>query len=113
MINKERAELDRMSYSYRPGVGYQQVGRLMLPPNPIYAREQCEPNVLAVDGSLHFLNPPMGAEPQMMEWHPQQREWASLNPGLGKRIGFTSQYLAAYGWAYLGPVSADFRGSDH
>lgn len=106
-VTKTQAEADRMAHAFRPSVGYVQVGKLACPPNPAAPASACEPPAPVVDRSTHFLNPPMGAQPQPMRWHQGQREWSPLVVGAGRRIGFTSQYLAGHGWTYLGPANLD------
>lgn len=95
-----------MSHIYRAGIGYTEVGLLPMPAMVKGTADQCEPLAVAAEGSLHFLNPPKGAQPMLMHWHPAQREWSAMNIGAGMRMGFTSAYLAANEWRYAGPAQA-------
>lgn len=103
VVTEKQAIADRMAHAFRPGVGFVQVGKLNCPTQPVAPASACEPVAVSADKSVHFLSPPMGAQAMPMRWHPGQREWTPLVLGSGKRVGFTSQYLAAQGWFYLGP----------
>jgi hypothetical protein len=105
-VTFEIASKNRMAYIYRPDVGYREVGLLPMPTEIKGSPEQCEPLAVAADGSLHFLNPPKGASPMLMRWHPKEREWSGMNIAVGHRMGFTSAYLAAHEWRYAAPAQA-------
>lgn len=105
-VTGKQARADRMAHAFRPGMGYVQVGKLNIPKQPKAPASTAEPSVPAQNNSVHFLNPPMGAKPMQMRWHPKEKEWSPMIISLGKRTGFTSQYLAAHGWFYLGPAPA-------
>lgn len=96
---------DRMAHQYKPGLGYVQVGRPPVPMARIANREVCEPGVLSANGSLHLLAAPGNGPVQTMSWDNTKREWSPLNMMAGNRLGWTSEYLAAHGWAYVGPTS--------
>lgn len=97
-VRKKRTE-----YRFLPGTGYILLGNLPLPAVRIGPASVCEAPAPAAAGSSHFLQPPIGAEPQVLKWHPDKKEW---EPGLGagKRVAFSSAYLAACGWTYSGPA---------
>jgi hypothetical protein len=97
-------EAQRTAYRVEPGKGYKRAGTLPMPQNPLGMPSACEPpNGTA--GGLHLLNPPVDRQaPQMpFTWHPVGKEWESFGR-MGKRIAFTSAYLAAHGWTYGRPV---------
>lgn len=104
-VDQAAANRDRLAHQYRADTGYIHVGRLAMPRSRKFDRPKCEPPAPAAEGSLHFLKPHLeGARPQMMRWHPSERDWAPMHPGMGKRVGYPSDYLAAVGWEYLGPA---------
>jgi len=103
-IPHDHASRDRMSHAYRHGMGYVYVGKLPMPVKAVHPAIKCEPVVVAADMSLHFINPPNGAAPMQMRWHVATKDWTPLHPGAGKRIGYSSEYMAAHGWHYIGPV---------
>lgn len=75
-----------------------------MPPNRVAGREVCEPTVVAADHSLHLVAAPNSGPVQTMEWDRNKREWSPVNITAGNRLGWTSEYLAAYGWTYIGPT---------
>ncbi len=104
MINRKQAESDRTMHRYIPGRGYLRMGRpLQMPPSPLGNAPDCEPPHDAADGSVHMLRPPEAshAAPMPFAWHRDRREWAPVGAN-GRRMAFTSAYLAAYGWTYGG-----------
>lgn len=109
IVEEKQAKADRMSHVFRPGMGFVQIGKPLMPTKPIFAASLAEPPAPVSDGSLHFLNPPNGASPMPLIWHVGPREWSPKIPSAGKRIGFTSAYLAAHGWFYLGPAPVEME----
>lgn len=106
MITARHAAKARTEHRFLPGVGYVRVEPLTMPPAPAGPAKDCEPVAPANAGTLHFLRPPQaGAQPVPMLWHPKEREWAHQHPGHGNRVGFSSAYLAAHGWRYLGQAA--------
>lgn len=94
----------RTIYRVDPGKGYKRMGALPLPESPLGVPSACEPPNGTPSGR-HMLNAPAEREaPQMpFTWHPVGKEWETFGR-MGKRIAFTSAYLAAHGWTYGGPV---------
>lgn len=99
-----RVSDNRTAYKLRPGRGYKLVGPLPMPPDPLGEPAVCEPPA-GTPMSKHKLLPPAdreGALPTPFIWHPDKKEW-ECSGTVGKRVAFTSAYLAAHGWTYGGP----------
>lgn len=108
-ITKDQAHASRMEHRFKGvGMGYDRPGLPAMPTNTIFPPSKCEPPAVAAEGSFHFLSPPTerGAPAQVMRWHSKDREWTPLREGAGNRVGFSSKYLAAHGWFYLGPMGS-------
>ena len=101
--NRPTAMREKTKHRFVAGLGFLLVGEPPMPATVIGGAEACEPPVLAMPGTRHVLQPPMGAAPQTLSWDPAGRLWAPPL-GLGKRLAFRSIYLAAHGWTYLGPA---------
>jgi hypothetical protein len=110
ITNKSFAEQNRATHRFRDTVGYENVGFLTMPQAPVYAPMVCEPSVGTRDGTLHMLRAPQSPEDnavgEAMSWDGQKREWIPLL-GAGRRLAFSSAYLAAHGWMYAGPVDPE------
>lgn len=103
-VSEVEAHKDRMSHAYKHGLGYLHVGKLPVPKQAAYAPSACEPPAPSASETKHFLSPPLNAPAIGMIWYSDKKEWTPLHPGNGNRVGFTSEYLAAHGWTYLGPM---------
>lgn len=91
------------AYRFVPGKGYIRMGQPPIPESPMAAAADCEPPLVAVEGSAHMLQPPNEAEPMSMLWSLSTKTWMPYL-GNGRRVAFTSAYLAAHGWSYIGPA---------
>lgn len=99
------ASRDPTAYGFRMERGYVRLGAPPMPERPIGPASACEPPPSAAPGSFHLLKPPRdGAADVPMIWRPEPRRWDNPTPGTGRRMAFTSAYLAAHGWTYAGPA---------
>jgi hypothetical protein len=64
----------------------------------------CHPDAAAADGSVHVLKPSHGAAEMKMRWVAAEKAWAAIKPGSGNRLAWTSDFLSAAGWEYVGPA---------
>lgn len=100
----EEVAKSRSAFRFVSGHGYTYIGPPPVPAVRIAPAATCEPGPAAVDGSAHFLRGPGGGAPMRMVWHPAQKEWEPSLASGGRRVAFGSTYLAAHGWAYVGPA---------
>lgn len=96
---------NRTAYKLIPGKGYRLLGTPSLPDSPLGVAAACEPLSGTLEETQHYLLPPVDRDaPQaVFTWYPDKKEWECFGR-VGKRVGFTSAYLAAYGWTYGGVV---------
>ncbi len=87
-----------------PGKGYRVIGPLPMPAVPLGDASACEPPGAEPDRSLHSLLPESnrGSPPFIFVWYPEKKEWEPIT-ARGRRVAFSSAYLAAHGWTYGGP----------
>lgn len=99
-VDKETAMRNKHAHMFVPGRGYVFVGPHPMPATRVCEKHQCEPLVVAAQGTWHKLRAPNGKDIKMQwmgggEWMPPL--------GSGNRVGFKSEYLAAHGWTYKEP----------
>lgn len=80
--------------------GYFYVGDLPMPPKAIAPASACEPPNDVTKGVVHVLNSPQATEIRA-GWDGLSKTWMPI-PNIGRRLAFTSEYLAAHGWTYKG-----------
>ncbi len=101
VVPYEDAVKSPSSHAFVPGRGYIYAGQPRMPTRLVGVASVCEPPAPAADRSWHDLNTPGNdAGTVRMQWVEKGREWIHQHPGKGKRVGFTSAYLAAIGWTY-------------
>lgn len=90
-------------YQFKVGAGFKRVGPLPMPANPVAAASVCEPEGDAVPGSWHKIKPPGQPDGVQipMRWNPEKKWWTPALETAGRRIAYSSAYLAAVGWTYL------------
>lgn len=103
MTTAVTAEKNPTQYRFKIGEGYTYLGEPRMPAEPIGEPSACEPPAPAADGSMHLIRPPKGADLMPMRWNPTARNWTPLPLGLGRRMAYTSAFLAADGWTYEEP----------
>jgi hypothetical protein len=96
---------NRTLYRLVPGKGYKLVGPPPMPALPLGEATACEPPSGTESETMHQLLPPLGREapPTTFTWYADKKEWECFGQ-VGLRVGFTSTYLAAYGWTYGNPI---------
>lgn len=94
---------NRTAYRLVPGKGYKLVGPLAMPEAPLGEAAACEPPSGTASGTWHQLAPPADRQAPTVTftWYADKKEWECFGH-VGKRVGFTSAYLAAHGWTYGG-----------
>jgi hypothetical protein len=106
MISRTEAFKAKSNHAYRARRGYVKLGPLAMPAKPVAPERACEPPLGAAEGSWHMLQPPKGAALMRMQWSVGPKEWAPSRLGAGRRLAFTSAYLAAHGWKYSRPTTS-------
>lgn len=99
--SSKEAQAARERHRFIAGKGYLRMAPLRMPTKPQGAAPACEPPLGTPGGTQHRLKAPNGAI-QAFTWHADVREWAPPL-GQGRRVGFSSAYLAGHGWIYEGP----------
>lgn len=99
-VSRDRAVKDPAAHALTPQGKYVRMGKPLLPGRKERPASACEPPAGVRDGSWHMVQPPKGAPLMIMVWSVGRRDWSPLLPGKGKRLAFTSEYLAAHGWTY-------------
>jgi hypothetical protein len=102
MYNADDVKANPIAYSFSMGTGYKLLGPLRLPSTPLGPASACEPTVPADEGSWHRIIP-MGQLDGIYiraQWNPSKKIWTPPLEAQGRRVAFTSQYLAAHGWTY-------------
>jgi hypothetical protein len=102
MITQTEVNANPTCYSFKMGLGYEYLGPPRIPSNPVGPATACEPPAPAAKGSWHFLIPPnQPAGVQLsLRWDPLNMTWTPPVEAQGRRIAFTSEYMAANGWIY-------------
>lgn len=92
-----------IAYSFKMGEGFKLVGALAVPSPPVGSASDCEPSVPSEMGSWHRLKPPNQIDSVYIRarWNPDRKYWAPALEVQGRRVAFSSAYLAAIGWTYL------------
>jgi len=112
ITNRNFAMQRKTEHAFKHEVGYVNRGPLRMPATPMHPAQFCEPPIGTQDQSIHMLKAPQSPEDnavgEVMTWHEAEREWAPLS-GLGKRLAFSSAYLAAHGWTYAGACEHEIR----
>lgn len=103
-ITSQTADQRRMAYRFIPGRGYIEQPMLLPPESPEFPPSAAEPVHGTASGTVHLLRSSKGGEAQRLSWDAERREWVPPL-GLGRRIGFSSAYMAAVGWQYVEPVA--------
>ena len=102
MFTDEDVAKNPIAYSFQMGSGYKLLGAPKVPLNPVGPASACEPPVPADKGSWHRIIP--GGQPDgvhvVAQWDPAKKHWQPPLEAQGRRVAFTSQYLAAHGWTY-------------
>lgn len=101
-VNHETAMRDPASHVFHYGRGYLHVGHPAMPAKPAAHATVAEPPAPAADDTWHMLMPPQGGKGVALRWMSARKTWLPVI-GTGNRVGFTSEYLAAHGWKYVGP----------
>lgn len=97
----DRALQSKVTHRFVPGRGYFEYSAPPLAYRPKPGVEQvCMPKQGARDGSAHFLKPPGAGVPMVFRWVERERAWERAG---GKRLAFTAEYLAHFGWRYVAP----------
>jgi hypothetical protein len=98
-VNRTEAMRDPTRHQYVEGIGY--VAHSGAPEfAPVRAPKNCAPPAKTADGSHHMLKPPSGGKPIMMVWWAKHRAWATIHPGKGNRLCWTTDHLSKAGWEY-------------
>jgi hypothetical protein len=100
----EMPEIDRnpTAFAFVVGKGFQLLGTPRIPSPPVGAAEACEPASDAEYGSWHRLIPPNQVDGTYIRvrWNSELKCWVPPLESGGRRIAFSSKYLAAAGWVY-------------
>lgn len=99
-VSRESAMRAPSAHKFEVGKGYFYLGELPMPREPIGPASACEPPVDSIKGAIHLLNSPQNTEIRA-GWDGLARVWMPI-PNIGRRMAFSSAYLAAHGWTYIG-----------
>jgi hypothetical protein len=105
ITNQKIAEQNKTTHKLVSGKGYISVGILKMPSHPINPPAMCEPPAGTPSDTIHVLLAPYQSEDgdrpfEIFMWDAIKREWSPLVADRGKRLAFSSAYLAAHGWNY-------------
>jgi hypothetical protein len=91
------------AYVFQIQAGFRRVGELAMPSEPIGPPTACEPTDPAELGSWHRIKPPNQPDGVYIRarWEPTMKYWAPPLEQQGRRVAYSSAYLAAVGWTYL------------
>lgn len=92
-----------IAFSFRIGEGYRYLGAPRSQNPPVHTPDLCEPTGDAENDSWHRLHPvgqPDGYFVRM-RWNKDKKWWIAPLEASGRRVAFTSEYLASFGWTYL------------
>lgn len=99
MITQSTARANPTHYRFRLGEGYKLLGEPRMPSVVVAPASACE--VDAEPGTTHAIQPPNGGDPVTMRWIGAGR-WEPIPMGVGRRLAYSAEYLAACGWTYAG-----------
>ncbi len=100
-----RALASQTTHQYVHGSGYIEHATTPLP-MPSGARRKadmsaCLPPPKTAAATRHHLSVPGGGATKTFVWVEAERAWSMRG---GHRMAYTADYLAAYGWTYVGPA---------
>ena len=74
-----------------------------MPSTPLGPPSDCEPVEEAELGSWHRIKPPNQPDGVFVRvrWEPTKKYWVPPLEQQGRRVAYSSAYLAAIGWSYL------------
>lgn len=110
IVNRATAMLRQTQHQFLQGIGY--IVHSGPPDLPAAARgnANCDPPPGTAEGSVHLLQPPGAFTHMPMRWISVERAWASLHPGKGNRLAWTTDHLRKAGWEYVGPLEEKVAG---
>jgi len=101
-FNSAQVDANPTAFSFTMGTGFKFLGPIQIPSNPVGAPSACEPSPEAEDGSWHRILPPNQPSGVYIraQWVLAKKVWRPPLEAQGRRVGYSSQYLAAVGWTY-------------
>ena len=101
-FTQEAVEANPTAYSFNMTSGFKFIGSPKIPSPPRGPASACEPVGVAEEGSWHRIYPPhqLSGTYVRMRWMPGKKCWIPPLESAGRRVAFSSQYLAAAGWTY-------------
>jgi len=102
MFTQKEVDANPTLFSYNMKTGYKLLGAPRLPSSPVGPASACEPSFPADNESWHFIIPPNQPDTAKVraQWIPKLKAWKPPLEAQGRRVAFSSQYLAAHGWIY-------------
>jgi hypothetical protein len=104
-FTQEQINENAIAFSFKQGEGYKYIGAPR-PKMPADAEASvCEPAPQTPDDTWHKLHPFGQLEnfTYSMRWNAVKKWWHASQEAGGRRIAFTSEYLASHGWTYVEP----------